>query len=330
MCQQSAVLVPHCLYHDLDSHVLILSDLGYLSTLSEHLSTQTIHSGDETNRYHGIGDRLGCFFAGLHSTQSLQAIGSKAVQNLRVPDMENIVYEIAVAPLERYLRQFGIPDASQLYRRVELDFLRENSAEEQAFVVGDLWPGGVLLGDSDGPDKVIGVIDFEFSGLGRGLNGDMAQLFAHLHLHLLSSLEGSPAHVATKSMIASIGSTYRRECRTLESPWVPPASEVGESSLSVLSSSSASAHVLRSAFLLHGREMINNALEREWISDADEHDKQALRAKMVNKGVWYLRTAGDNEAGFVAESNWKQVCAEKDQVVICLLLPPHNEDQSSE
>lgn len=112
MCQHSAVLVPHCLYHDLDSHVLILSDLGYLSTLSEHLSTQAIHSGDETTRYHGIGDPLGCFFAGLHSTQSLQAIGSKAVQNLRVPDMENVVYEKAVAPLERYLRQFGIPDAS--------------------------------------------------------------------------------------------------------------------------------------------------------------------------------------------------------------------------
>lgn len=243
---------------------------------------------------------MGCFFAGLHSTHSLQAIGFKAVQNLRVPDMENVVYEIAVAPLERYLRQLGIPDASQLYARVELDFLRENSAEEQAFVVGDLWPGGVLLGNLDGPDKVIGVIDFEFSGLGRGLNGDMAQLFAHLHLHLLSPLEGSPAHVAAKSMIASIGSTYRRECRTLESPWALPVLEVGESLLSVLSSSSASVHVLRSAFLLHGREMINNALEREWISDADEHEKQALRAKMVNKGVWYLRTAGDNEADFVA------------------------------
>lgn len=320
--------MPHCLYYDLDSHVLILTDLGYLSTLTEHLSTQTTHLCDETTLYHGIGDRLGCFFAGLHSTHSLQAIGSKGLQNLRNPGIENVVYELSVAPLERYLRQLSIPDASQLYRRVEIDFLRENSTEEQAFVVGDLWPGGVLLGNLDGPDKVIGVIDFEFSGLGRGLNGDMAQLFAHLHLHLLSSLEGSPAHIATKSMIASIGSTYRRECSTLESPWVLPVSEVGESPLSVISSFSASAHVLRSAFLLHGREMINNALEREWISDADEHEKQALRAKMVEKGLWYLRTAGDNEADFVAESNWKQVCAEKDQVVICLLLPPHNEYQS--
>lgn len=127
-------------------------------------------------------------------------------------------------------------------------------------MVGDLWPGGVLLGNSDGPDKVIGVIGIDFSGLGRGLNGDMAQLFAHLQLHLLSSLEGSSAHVATKSMVASIGSTYLRECRTLGSPWVPPASEVGESLLSVLSSSSASAHVLRSAFLLHGREMSSKPL----------------------------------------------------------------------
>ena len=259
---------------------------------------------------------------------SLQAIGSKAVRHLRNLDMKNVVYEAAVAPIEGYLRQLDIPDASELYRRIELDFLRESSSEEQAFVVGDLWPGGVLLGNSDGPDKVIGVIDFEFSGLGRGLNGDMAQLFAHLHLHLLSSLEGSPTHVATKALIASIGSTYRRECRTLGSLWALPALEVGESPLSVVSSSSACAHVLRSAFLLHGREMISNAIEREWISDADQNGKQALRAKMVNKGVWYLRTAGDNEAEFVGRSNWKQVCAEKDEVVIGLLLPPHNEYES--
>lgn len=59
------------------------------------------------------------------------------MQNLRVLEIWNVVYEIAVAPLERYLKQLDISDASQLYRRVELDFLREYSAEEQAFLVGD-------------------------------------------------------------------------------------------------------------------------------------------------------------------------------------------------
>ena len=88
------------------------------------------------------------------------------MQNPLNPEMKKVVYEAAVAPIEGYLRQLSIPDTSQLHRRVELDFLRENSAERQAFVVGDLWPGGVLLGDSDGPNKAIGVIDFEFSGLG--------------------------------------------------------------------------------------------------------------------------------------------------------------------
>lgn len=110
----------------------------------------------------------------------------------------------------------------------------------------------------------------------------MAQLFAHLHLHLLGSLEGSPAHVATQASVASISSTYSRECRTLGSPWALPASEAGKSPLSALPASSTSAQVLRSAFLLHGREMISNAFEREWISDADEKQKQALRARIVN------------------------------------------------
>lgn len=61
--------------------------------------------------------------------------------------------------------------------------------------------------------------------------------------------------------------------------------------------------------------MINNAIEPEWISDAGEHEEQALRAKMVNEGVSYLGTAGDNEAGFVEDSDWKQVCAEKDDIM---------------
>lgn len=88
-------------------------------------------------------------------------------------------------------------------------------------------------------------------------------------------------------------------------------SEGGESALSVLSSYTASAHVLRLAFLPHGWEIIDNALEREWIIDANDNEKEALRVKMVNRGVWYLRIAGDNETNFVKESNWKQVCAEK-------------------
>ena len=261
--------------------------------------------------YQRVGVRLGRFFAALHSKHSLQAVGKKRMDELRNPDVKDFIYNEVVVPVEACLQRFNISDASQLYRRVESDFQRENRIEEQSLVVGDLWPGGILLGKVDAPEDILGVVDWEFASLDRGLHGDMAQLFAHLHLHLLASTEGSVARTALQTLLASISSTYRRQCRILGLAWTLPASPGfvdSPSSAPVFSSEGAS--VLRSAFILHGREMISNALLQKWpckCCQDSQYQNCALLSEMVNKGAWYLRRAGDSEAESVGEENWREI-----------------------
>lgn len=74
-------------------------------------------------------------------------------------------------------------------------------------------------------------------------------------INLLSSSQSSPTLIATKALIASIGYSCYRECRTRGLPWALSGLGFGEPLLSVRSSSSASAHVLRSVFLLYGRQI---------------------------------------------------------------------------
>lgn len=54
------------------------------------------------------------------------------------------------------------------------------------------------------------------------------------HLRLLGFFRGNHTHVETNALIASMGSTYRREPHTLRSPWALPVSELEKSPLSVL------------------------------------------------------------------------------------------------
>lgn len=323
ICRQFFVAVPHILYHDEDSHILIISDLGDLLTLSEHISSQALLSENMVTLCQNIGVRLGSFFAALHSNHSLQVVGSNRMDQLRNPNLKSVIYNEVVIPLEACLKRFSISDTSQLYRRVESDFQREDRSEEQSLVVGDLWPGGILLGKADAPDVVVGVVDWEFASLERGLNGDMAQLFAHLHLHLLASTEDSAAQTALKTLLASISSTYRRQCRLFGSAWTLPDSPAfADSPSSAPLVSSARARVLRSAFILHGREMISNTFLQKWpckCCEGPQNEKCTLLTKMVNKGAWYLQRAGDSEIDFVEEENWREIRAENEQIVRSLL-----------
>lgn len=47
-------------------------------------------------------------------------------------------------------------------------------------------------------------------------------------------------------------------------------------------------NIIRDAIILHGRELINVGTERDWGSEG------ASQKELVEKGVYYLRLAGDN------------------------------------
>jgi hypothetical protein len=75
--------------------------------------------------------------------------------------------------------------------------------------------------------------------------------------------------------------------------------------------------VFRSALILHGREMINNAVQREWPSSAQK-ECSVLIQEMVRKGAWYIERAGDNVKEMLDTMNVEQLFQEGGGIMLRL------------
>ncbi|KAF3484094.1 uncharacterized protein GIQ15_03418 [Arthroderma uncinatum] len=354
MTSKASVRVPGLISHDEEHHILVLEDLGTLPPLSDHLSASWLPSQSSTwpsltgtllLENHKlclcIGEKLGEFFADFHAEETLNSIKSygndPTMTWFENGSMKEVVREAAVSTIRRYLCQFNCVESEELSKIVEEDFERQEVFDgEQCFNVGDLWPGGILIGL---PSKTsqdltavveennIGVIDFEFSGLGRGVNGDMAQLLAHLHLYSIAwgncGEQFKPIHKGVLALAEGLCSSYTRHSYSAKAPW-----QLYSASLQPPASSHA-AGIFRSALILHGREVINNAVENDWSSyciktfddsqRADGKDTNLTR-KMVDTGVSCLQMAGRTIEEFVQADNWKRVCCSKESSMIARLF----------
>ncbi|KAK9354973.1 kinase-like domain-containing protein [Lipomyces doorenjongii] len=341
----SSVLVPKLIHYDPENHVLILEDLGNLLTLSEYLtpfSEKYRHSRYDIGLCRQIGLRLGQFLADLHSRSTLDSLTPETVLGFENPSMIEIVREAAVLPIAKYLQMFEIQEAEQLAEVVAEDFELSFPDAEKSFTVGDLWTGGILISGTkmnstfsgegqvetkvNGNEANIGVIDWEFAGPGAGVYGDMAQLFAHLHLHLLAAEQGSLLHEITKVLIEAIADSYHERSRLKRAIWIVAdlAPDEKLSASKAPQGSSSAARILRSAFILHGREIINNAIERDWSAFYEKsgtgEDENVLVRSMVQTGAWYLRAAKETVEQFVSDENWRHLCSAKEGSIMMRLL----------
>ncbi|KAK2806845.1 hypothetical protein FQN51_005645 [Onygenales sp. PD_10] len=335
---RSSVLVPRLVHYDHESHVLCIEDLGKLPPLSEYLSPSSAAEFWKTlsneTLWHSIGQRLGHFFADLHSKSTLEAImtsaGSHDLPNFRNPSMADMFRDAAVSTMRKYLAKHGIRDFVNLSQIVEEDYERGISDEERCFIVGDLWPGGILVGDLEASTSVpkLGVIDWEFSGPGRGINGDISQLFSHLHLYLLASelqQPGNPAFSATQTLIESISASYyAHSMADSGSPWTQISPDSSDPPLPT----SPVARIFSSAIILHGREIINNAIENDWsgfcCGPTSEQERDTLVQSMVETGVQCLRLAGRDAADFVRDDNWRRLLSSKEARIMVRLFLGRN------
>jgi len=104
---------------------------------------------------------------------------------------------------------------------------------------------------------------------------------AHLHLVLLSGCVGT---VATKvqALLEAMHNAYHGVCALSGCKW--PRTQDGGNSV----------RWIRSTWILHGREMINNAAERDWegcvplIEGPGVWSKCLIRRRMAQVGAWYL------------------------------------------
>ena len=296
------------MHHDTEHHVLVFEDLGALPTLNDYLalfSRETSQlSINKENACEKIGARIGGFFGELHSPESLQRVVQLASHDLATVSTGDLVYEFAVRPVRGHLEKYAIQDSGLLFARVQQDYERALIDGESCFVLGDFHPGAVLLEVSGDGNQKMGIIDWEFSCTGRGPNGDMAQCLAALHVSLLASPADSEAFTATKALVRGICSAYSRRLAA----WLP---EAGAKEGSSLTNNPLFLHLLRSALILHGREIINNAMDREWPPSFSLEDAVSL-------GAWYLKVAGDDVHEMMREANWQQLLKEEHRMILDL------------
>ncbi|KAK1765995.1 kinase-like domain-containing protein [Phialemonium atrogriseum] len=303
------IKIPRVLSHDPVHSILIIEDLGPLITLWDFLESATNPRTAATAAL--LGHRVGAFFAELHRPSTLAHIhlhsppSDLAILD-RAPITAPLVRSAAVEPIRFRLRSpGGLTDAAEadaLYARVVGDFERANApAGESCLSIGDCHPGAILVdpvllllsgGDDEGEVPDMGVIDWEFSTArrGRGANGDAAQFLASVHALWLSLAPGSPAWKAT-------GAFGRAMCEG----YAEGAGYAGRD----VRMDPAVVGISRSALILHGRELINQAVERPWGS------RGRSVAEMVREGIWYLERAGDGVDEMLEQGNWDLLMGEE-------------------
>ena len=69
--------------------------------------------------------------------------------------------------------------------------------------------------------------------------------------------------------------------------------------------------------ILHGREMINNAIERTW-PNLTKKETNVLVQEMVRKGAWYIERAEDDVGKMLEAGNWEQLLKEDSRIMLNL------------
>lgn len=282
--------------------ILVLSDLGRLSDLTAYLSNSSRSSlpSFEASTAKIVGERLGHFFGLLHSRRTYQLVSQHSnIFKKPDPSARDLVYNVTIESIPKYLSKHGISEVetTELHRRIDEDFSRLECEEELGFILGDAWTGTVLI-DPSVQGFALSVIDWEFAGFGSGVASDVAQFLAHLQLALLSAEATlSPLASVIQEVMTGFVRTYRRCSDENQMFWTRPMD------VPVVT------RTIRSAFLLHGREIINNANELQWTctccsnkqDDIKEQNREhscQLKSQMVEAGIWYLRAAGADEQEF--------------------------------
>jgi hypothetical protein len=299
----------------------VFEDLGPLLTLYQYFAAiPGVKAGNseecrDANRI--LGSRIGEFFAELHSPSTRRLVSTATVGNLENPVTKDLILQAAVMTIQDYLTQFKIPNAQMLFHRVLADYQRVNMPEERCFVLGDFTPGAVLLAASGDGTQSMGIIDWEFSIEGRGPNGDMSQFLAVIHLLLMAAPPGSQRHSALNSFIQGVCSAYNKHSsRRLEQQDLFLLSK-SDAAQTEPRTGSQNLQILRSALILHGREIINNAVEQEW-QDSPHKERSVLVQEMVQRGAWYLERAGDSVEEMLDPANVEELIKGDGRVMLGL------------
>jgi hypothetical protein len=237
------IRVPRLLHHDVAQHILIIEDLGSLSTVDKWLEGDTDLLESQTAV---VGEHLGTFLADFHLSTTTQNREYLATQS-KNDDIHNVIYAQVVQAVLDILNEYDIPNAKHTYEIIEREFRDVQQFPQKVLNLGDLWPGSILIGQIS---TTVGVIDWEFAGLshpsqdigqfGLSLHPIRLTLAAHLHYKILMEQDFSENY---RNFSADLFTSYGTRLRERNAPWLSPDAIDG---------------YIRSLWIIHGRELINS------------------------------------------------------------------------
>jgi hypothetical protein len=285
------VFVPYCLQHDLENHVLCLTDFGESIPLTQFLnSTPPTIVGLEHAR--SIGARIGLFFAKLHSPSAFELVhdseyGKTILQNSS--SGRALVQKMVVQPLQATMVKFGISveESKTLADAVTQHWDEEEQRPNAAFILGDSWTGSVLVRMDQGKVKVA-MIDWEFASFdSSGVCSDIATMMAHIRLRAIAAnaAGNSEAFNACEVLARDMAKSYRKISMGESAPWTRQSRNTNDSE--------EWEPLARNICLVIGRDMVNNASDLEWDCSCCGQDRSKetceLKVTMVQDGVEFLR-----------------------------------------
>ncbi|KAF8633269.1 hypothetical protein AX17_004444 [Amanita inopinata Kibby_2008] len=308
------VRIPEPFWLDEHEHILAMRDLGKELVTVDDWLCPLLGLPPNSQTCTSVGDRLGEALAIIHTDELLQNnVKWEAFVN---PDISDIIASEVVGKIkDTLIKHLSEADASGtkeaektaaiISEIIQKEYQSTEAVKMKMFSSGDLWIGSILLGP--GADPEIGVIDWEFAGAGRPLQ-DVGQLSAWLHLFAQASASASsdttmdPA--ATRQKIESTSpwitaqslfSTYAHRLRgSTQFSWIiNPRSQSEERQRM---------RVIRSTWILHGRELISDATA-PYMSFKFERilrDRlDAWKKRVVEVGCWYVQMAVvDSDSAF--------------------------------
>ncbi|BEJ15637.1 hypothetical protein CspHIS471_0502420 [Cutaneotrichosporon sp. HIS471] len=175
--KETNVAVPKLVWHDNSAHVLWMSDMGALPTLTNYFEGVPSWSPEE------IGGRLGHALASLHSI--CRNPSPTLIQQFTYPDNNPFLESIAERA-RKAMHNTGHMDATILSHRLGL----WHNLEEAVWGMGDLWPGAVLL-PLKSEDPLV-LVDWEFACV-LNPGAEVGMLLSHIAMHNVAGREGCDA-----------------------------------------------------------------------------------------------------------------------------------------
>ncbi|KAK0110972.1 hypothetical protein ONS95_001353 [Cadophora gregata] len=321
---RASINIPDFVRLDVHSHVLMESEMGgVVLTLTDLLQVSKIEGPIQTKvslqtSFRITGNRIGDFLGDLHAPSTLAQIEDHHLKQFQHDGIKEFIYSANKKPIKDYLDFVQVADGVRIYGIIEHDFWHADNLEGgRVFALGDIGIDTILVSRDV---RQIGIIGWQYSGPGRGLNGDIPKLITQIQVIMLAADSvQSPVYCAAKALLTGIASVYRCSSRRNLAPWsVSWDGNVGD--LGSLQLPVETVSILRSAFIALGTEMIVAAMSMKRACKCQKEtirDGCKRRKKLVTEGCWHVRMAGNDDDAF--RDNWEDIC-EKGSPLIPFVL----------